>query len=277
MSDPNKHHYLPAFYLSKWSDPASKQVVEFSRPYGNTVKTRDRHPNGAGYLTGLYTGHSLPEGERNRLEARFLSSVDGVASLALNRMLAGEGIDTWPSSQRSEWVTFLMTLLLRMPWDFQVLRETVLADFSDVEPEISDEALLLVAQELMTHKGIGQLIFDMSWSVLAIEGPDNELLTSDWPVMMTTTLTEQDAFIVLPISPEKVFVAGKERSTIERMRNNGAENVYAAVNRSTVRHARNYVYGKSRLHQAFVEAEMSAVPYTSLMERFADFRSADVT
>ena len=47
-----KHHYIPVFYLKQWMGPKNT-VCEYSRPY-DKVKTRSAHPDGTGYVRGLY-------------------------------------------------------------------------------------------------------------------------------------------------------------------------------------------------------------------------------
>jgi hypothetical protein len=48
-----KHHYIPSFYSREWAG-ADGRLCEYSRPYKQVVP-RWTHPDGTGYVRGLYT------------------------------------------------------------------------------------------------------------------------------------------------------------------------------------------------------------------------------
>jgi hypothetical protein len=76
-----KHHYIPVFYLRQWMG-ARQTVCEFSRPY-DRVKTRFPHPDGTGYVRGLYAIDDLDANVANAIEDMFLKPSDGMAAEAL--------------------------------------------------------------------------------------------------------------------------------------------------------------------------------------------------
>ena len=63
----DKHHYIPVFYSSEWAGPDG--LCEF-RPY-DAVKPKRVHPDGTGYLRGLYTVHAMIPALPNSLSANF--------------------------------------------------------------------------------------------------------------------------------------------------------------------------------------------------------------
>lgn len=74
---PEKHHFLPQFYLSRWAINDGK-LVQFSRPNpnsGNVVPQR-KYPAGTGYKPGAYAFEGLPPEKRGLLEKRMMQPLD---------------------------------------------------------------------------------------------------------------------------------------------------------------------------------------------------------
>jgi len=106
-----KHPYIPVFYLKQWAGPDGR-LCEFRRPY-KEVKPRMTHPDGTGYVRGLYTFGDLPPGTADFLEQRFLLRADDRAYAALCLLLA-DNVD-FDNDTKSAWSRFLMTLFHRNP------------------------------------------------------------------------------------------------------------------------------------------------------------------
>jgi hypothetical protein len=70
-----KHHHIPVFYLKQWMG-TKNTVCEFSRPY-DRVKTRSPHPDGTGYVRGLYAIDDPDANVVNAIEDMFLKPNDG--------------------------------------------------------------------------------------------------------------------------------------------------------------------------------------------------------
>jgi hypothetical protein len=85
-SENEKHHYLPVFYLKQWAGTDGR-LCEFSRPY-KSVEPRRTHPDGTGYVRGLYKIEGLPPQTMNVIETKFLKPADGLASDALKALAA---------------------------------------------------------------------------------------------------------------------------------------------------------------------------------------------
>ncbi|TPI27333.1 DUF4238 domain-containing protein, partial [Mesorhizobium sp. B3-1-9] len=118
---PHRHHFLPVFYLRQWAG-ADQKIVRFTRPYGNVVKPRRVHPDGAGYIERLYAVEGLPDDAKQDLETEFLSPVDSRAADALKVLLEGDDLT---QAQRRAWAGFIATLLFRMPSDIAALKENI--------------------------------------------------------------------------------------------------------------------------------------------------------
>ena len=107
-----KHHFIPVFYLKRWGN-ADGRLCEFRRPH-KLVVPRRTHPDGTGYVRGLYTLEGLAPGRENIVETQFLKSIDNAASKALAGMMEGQEFSE-PTEMKTAWSRFLMSLLVRHP------------------------------------------------------------------------------------------------------------------------------------------------------------------
>src|SRR5215467_13064135 len=108
----DKHHYVPVFYTKEWVGPDGR-ICEYSRPY-DVVKPRRVHPDGMGYVRGLYT---VPRNETRVaefIEREFFKITDNGAARVLQMLKSGEQI-AWTTDTRSTWSRFIISLMLRNP------------------------------------------------------------------------------------------------------------------------------------------------------------------
>ena len=88
-------------------------VCEFSRPY-DRVTTRPPHPDGTGYVRGLYAIDDPDANVVNAIEDMFLKPNDGMAAEALHCLLR-EVPFPQPQRMRHAWTRFILSLLIRYP------------------------------------------------------------------------------------------------------------------------------------------------------------------
>jgi hypothetical protein len=212
-----KHHYIPVFYLKHWMG-SKDTVCEFSRPR-DRVKTRHVHPDGTGYVRGLYAIDDLDPNVVNAIENMFLKPSDGMAAEALHCLLSEEPF-THPAKMRHAWTRFLLSLLLRYPQAIgqmkKQLRENVERmyiehrkpeepeTFAEYEATLGTNELARLhgklMMDLMQDSKMGRLIFGMYWGVVAFTNCKHELLTSDRPVVSNKFPISAN-HVCLPISP----------------------------------------------------------------------------
>lgn len=58
LNAPNKHHYLPVFYLNRWTGEDGR-LFRYYRPYQDVVASPIT-PSNTGFEDGLYTLDGLP-------------------------------------------------------------------------------------------------------------------------------------------------------------------------------------------------------------------------
>lgn len=295
MPDPTDHHYLPIFYLSRWLG-SDDQVCRFSRPYGNKVVSKRVSPKGTAYEEHLYSirrekGPPLPD-----METDFMSKLDSEAAIALEHLEDGLPESEWDARFRSAWSRFIWSQSIRTPSEISQLKSSVKQAWSasipdlqkryaemrsddmpssvheylaSVDPYEEDRFALRIARTLMDHSKIGQVVNNMHWQVLNFEGCGIPLMTSDRPVWMTTTFSEADAFMMMPIGPNRLFVATRDVETRERLGAQKRKSQAKNVNKLMVQHALKYVFAVDDKMSDFVAKHFATKRHSTHMERLA--------
>ena len=268
-SESEKHHYLPVFYLKQWVG-ADGRLCEFSRPYG-AVKPRRTHPDGTGYVRGLYKIDGLPPETMNVIETKFLKPVDGLASDAM-KALATDQPFSKPAEMRHSWARFILSLMVRYPEAIETmkrqLRENVQKMYAETrkytDPPTFEEYEAIngtdemarvhgkLLMDLMQDSKMGRLIFGMHWGVIAFSKYEHSLLTSDRPVV-TNVFAIGANHVCLPIGPARLFCACETTEAETRMQRLDPDHVMRVMNDEIARRAFRYVYGDDDKQLRFVE------------------------
>jgi hypothetical protein len=132
----DKHHYIPVFYSKEWAG-SDGRMCEYSRPF-EIVKPRRVHPDGTGYVRGLY---SVPHNDARTsefIEREFLKITDNEASRVLQMLNRREQIE-WTSETRSAWSRFIISLLIRNPENVRRLAAEVVGFFDPDDGELEEK------------------------------------------------------------------------------------------------------------------------------------------
>jgi Protein of unknown function (DUF4238) len=98
MSNGEKHHYIPKFYLKQWTG-IDRRLCEYSRPF-DRMKTYRRYPSETAYEYGLTTLTTYPDPVSEIVERKLMQAIDSSAANALRFLgtsFAG------PRKQQSQW------------------------------------------------------------------------------------------------------------------------------------------------------------------------------
>jgi len=284
MELPRKHHFNPAFYLGRFAGPDG-HIREMRLVRGKMV-LKSRHPDATGFQTDLYRLEGVPEEHSQHLEVHFMSPLDNGASKALERMEAGDVID-WPADERSNWVRFAVGFFFRNPANVALIKTHIANIFSAATEALErnyDEvrgpndpstfaevyanrnpagaeihATNFIA-ELIDNDRLGPTIFDMHWAVLDMKRSKFSVLTSDRPLYMPLPLGKPDAYILLPLSPTRYFVATRQRQTIAALNNIDRTTFVREVNTAVVQQAREFVWARDDAQREFVTKHFARLP-----------------
>jgi hypothetical protein len=239
-----------------------------------------KYPDATGYLRGLNTFARLRPELADFLENRFFRTVDNQAALVL-QMLLQDKVD-FDQKMQCAWSRFLMTLLHRHPEGMKRIGGKVAAGFpgeledavrasyarlrqdgdpatyeefrSTITDADIDQVHLLVLHKVMDSENVGTVLNRLRWAVIQIDDTHHRLLTSDRPMLMTNGLAQADAHILMPISPNRIFVAARNVGVVRqihaKIEHRGGVQV---LNNHIVRQARSYVYAIDEAALPFME------------------------
>jgi hypothetical protein len=286
MNEPTRHHYVPVFYLSRWKD-SDECICRFSRPFGSTIKVDQIAPKATAFEPGLYETHGLPPDQAQAMERDFMAKIDNDAAMALTVLEKGPSEKTLTMEIRNNWSRFLVAQMLRAPRDIAQLKKSVQQEWNkeamalegfqnQQNPANADELVFDIARLLMEHPQICSLLNGMYWRVLDVPQEADLLLTSDNPVWMTSTLVNDDDFLVVPISPRKIFAATMTLEMFCRLQAQQRGTLVKSINTITVQHAVKFVYGQTEDSLPLVQEHMSSRRHSTWLERLAAIRGHEI-
>jgi hypothetical protein len=187
-----------------------------------------------------------------------------------------------------------MTLIYRNPESLERLRKRVMRNYpralasirdsyatlrdSD-DPETFEEfaagkhdaaverVALGVLQGIMDSTQVGNVLNRMIWGIISTTGARFPLLTSDRPLVTTMKLGSNESHIVMPISPNRAFVAaGSEETKARIIEADRCGRFATELNDRIARQARRYVYSTTDSQLRFVENRLGKMERAFLWE-----------
>jgi hypothetical protein len=234
------------------------------------------------------------------METEFMARLDRGAAEALEKLEIRVPLSKWSDELRSHWARFLLAQGLRSPDSISELKTIYesewranVGDFEQIylesraqgddtsygeflrqnNLEYRDEYALRHIQELMDLQKVGEAILALQWHVFETPDSSNSLLTSDRPVLMRLPLGGDGALIVIPIGPNRVFVAAA-RKEAQKLRGSVMRSQFVkSLNRQVVRQAHKYVVSINGQLFTFIGKHMAAEPAPSLGEQLMKTRA----
>ena len=280
MSEPNKHHYLPVFYLTQWAGSDGK-LIRYYRPHRDVVGSRIA-PANTGYEHGLYRLEGYQPEFINAVEKEYMAKVvDEPASRALKVIVEGDYSKMTPELQVA-WTRFVMSLMFRTPHMIDYitkeaernLRSNLQSDHGEYEslrapthpptllgfverytPAVFSGAGKSFLPGIIDNPKIGNAILRMGWWTWTLDSKHHfpDLLTSDSPVVRYHGLGDERCVIALPISPRRAFFATRNSAALNAAMARGSARVAKELNALMVNLAQNSVFGSDDRHLRFVE------------------------
>ncbi len=273
-----KHHYIPVLYLSQWAD-GNGRLYEFSRPNGRSeVSVRPTGPKGTGYERGLYRLTGVPEDASEAVERKFMAQVDSLAKKALD-VLLGEDTPAWTVPLRSAWSRFVTGLIFRNPervrearkfledfWlhdydnrveEYNRAKKPSDTDYIDYIASSAERVGLRFTMDQIDNTTIGSRINEMEWWTIDVTKVGRKLFTSDRPVILEHGLAHPHSYLLLPISPTRLFLATNTREQANTLRAIPNRELVKSVNKHVIRRAQRYAWGTDKTELSFVAKHLS--------------------
>jgi hypothetical protein len=277
MSVPKKHHYLPEFFMQRWADDQG-DVTEYRRPHSDLV-VKKRHPAATGYIFELYADQTKDDPvERQALELVFMQKVDSLAADALAH-LESEGTKPKDTELQSAWSRFLMSLMHRSPERVKYLVDKVrefeegtlnpnlkrqydtlrgpvdpptFEEWFEAKGPITSELTMRLIRLLIDSENIGPVLNSMRWTVHKTDGAFG-FLTGDLPILISNGLGHDQAFVMLPVGPSRLFIASPNADVIKSFTTQSANALQRGINDACVRQSRHVIIASRDSQTAFID------------------------
>jgi hypothetical protein len=289
VSDPERHHHLPIFYLKQWA-ALDGRVIRYYRPHREVV-AHPIAPKNTGYEESLYSLEGYKPEQRNVIEKNFMApEVDDPAVAPLRIFLERRPVSELTLPMKQAWTRFLMALHVRSPGRVQqitsqgaeALRAMLSKDPEEYEavrkpddpptlvgwveryaPALIENYGKTLLPGIMTHQATGNEIIRMHWGVLGSSGANPDILTCDRPLFLSHGIDDPKCLIALPISPRAIFLASREQGTLDKLIGMESSALIRAANESIVTQADRYVYGAHGRALGFVERWLAPLSNSS--------------
>ncbi|MBX7501885.1 DUF4238 domain-containing protein [Qipengyuania sp. YG27] len=260
MSEPNRHHYLPEFYLSRWT--VDGVLWRFLRPRGpkHEIHARRVAPKAIGFQPNLYA-YPRPEDPRHRqtIEADFLQKIDSKGAASLKKLEGGEAASP---NDKIHIVQLLLSFIHRTPGRIQFLQNELRNRLpKDFNPEqLPDDFFRhsalgvftdLVASDMMISELVRFSIF-----LLSVGENKHRLMTSDRPTILSDGLHHIHSFVMLPIGPNKLLILAKSRDVPDAFANQPSGKLITAINDAVVTQAEALAIGNKISDRHFIDKRL---------------------
>jgi hypothetical protein len=284
MSDPEKHHYLPVFYLKQWA-ALDGRVIRYYRP-NREVVAHPITPKNTGYEQGLYSLEGYKPEQRNVIEKNFMApDVDNPAVAPLRNFLERRPASELTLPMKQAWTRFLMSLHVRNParveqitgQGAEALRQMLAKDPEDYNavrkpddpstlvewveryaPALIENYGKSILPGIVTHQPTGNEIIRMHW-VVGSYGATPDILTCDQSLYLSHGVNDPKCVIALPLSPYAIFFASRQANSLDKLMRMERSALIRSINETVVTQAARYVYGAHDRALAFVERWLAPV------------------
>lgn len=291
----SKHHYIPAFYLRRWERQSDMKLTEFTMPFGSKIAAKSVGAKSTGFGEGLYSLEGYEPDLAQQVEDQFFKPIDDEASNALGMFERYGHRAPWDSESRSAWTRFLLSLLLRCPEDIEALRGWWRSEvFGSPGPEaeaqyarargpehperfseflrsqpvtMKDRHQFQSLYALIDNASVGAEINHMEWRILESPLAAPSFLSSDRPVIRTSSLRGAGAHIALAIGPRLLFIATPDTGVLNSVLKADQIKLVKEINCQIVEGAQRFVYGCDEKQSRFIKNHFGVNPQPRLVEQ----------
>ncbi|WP_417616678.1 DUF4238 domain-containing protein [Parasphingorhabdus sp.] len=248
MNIPRDHHYLPRFYLDRWT--RNGKVFRYVRPLGKEgpMDGKWKPPSAIAYERDLYQQPDISGlAESQALELRFFQKIDDRAAVALRKL---DQHEQGSEQDRVALSQFIISLLHRSPSRLRAIR-TELAKRTDGAPYkglkgrdfdkvLKSTANRLLAMLVESPEGTSIL---SKFKAFRIDtgGASKKLLTSDRPITVSAQLIASDAFIILPYAPDRLVVLTHHEPIASSFSSQDPNTLVEGINQAVVEQSEDMV------------------------------------
>ncbi len=260
MSLPAKHHYLPKFYLNRWT--RGGKLIRFTRPCGieSEIDMKSKSPSAVAYQKNLY---KLTDTENSKdsqfVEMQILQKIDDKAAIAFQNL---DDNSSESKADKAAIARFMLSLLHRSPSRLKSLRHklslsTKNTPYESLEGEEQEKVLysntnrLLV--ELVNSNNGMEIISSFKLFTINTEGASLKLITSDLPVTVSSDFISENSFMMMPHSPDKIIILTHKEEVIKSFASQEKDVLVRGINMAIIEQSKELIIACSSKPKRLVE------------------------
>jgi uncharacterized protein DUF4238 len=256
VSVPEKHHFLPRFYLERWA--SGGKVTRFVRPRGAgyPIHRKSVAPAAVAYERNLYEVPTAnTPAARQMLELEFYQRIDDRAAIALDKI---DREQHGTANDRIAFAQFVLSLLLRNPAHIEHARNQLRAalrkrpDESGFEDMLTAEVNLMLADIIQSPRSV-EMMASMKVFKIGTPKASLSLLTSGRPTMLSHNIPSRDGFILFPYAPDKMIALVNDPDVASAFYTQEPDALVRAINDAVVVQAQSVVIGGEDADREFVD------------------------
>lgn len=283
MSEPEKHHYLPRFYLINWASKSDGKVQYFFREGERFLSSRIS-PKNTGYENNLYSLKKVAP-ENLQLVEKFLNKEFDSPASNLFKKIESSGINSFSHEEKELFARFLFSLrfrgasyLKKIKKDGKALlcqkieeeKENLLPGFSPSNllehfenffPGGFDNIPLMTWATTLKNSKVLARLCELHWWTLNLKGNSYQLLTSDNPFVI---LNNPIRSIYIPIGPYKAFFVSENAETEQRFIQLSKSKLVKSLNREIVSQAKSKIFSQNNHQEKFIEKYLPKSAFSNL-------------
>jgi len=275
--DPEKHHYIPEFYLRWWTGEDGR-LDRYTREYRGKMMVRRSFPSETGFVKKLYESPGENPELRNWMETALFQRIDSRAARVLVK-LNSDPVPNLSIEEMSAWSIFIRSLHHRTPDGIEKFRQSGQREWLEAldkarnlyprlrgqnDPETFEEyrklhtsaqvdkMILRVLPSILFSERVGIFLNGLHKKVIDTWGATPEFLISDALLAMTNGLQIPGGHYAIPLSPRRIMVATHEESTLRDILNMEGKELATNMNRWAVERARHFVGARNRNQDRFI-------------------------
>lgn len=287
---PNKHHFIPQFWIKNWAGTDGK-VQRFRNPYKRIVSSQRKFPAAVGWFKGLYDIST--HGKKTLdFETLLFRKIDQSASNLFNRLKA----TPLPALRKSDTVSlgiFITSLLHRSPAGLEAmnkLAEKMERDIrADLRPKYSKirgpndppdvesyEALLGpnahkdhmagMFHTVLGNENVVNAFINLFWRRIDLPPEAPNLLLSDDPLIRTNGLLYHDGHVAFPLTPRSAVIGVYDEQYFHELFSQPLVKLAKLMNLQAVESAREFVVDQDERQLRFISNRFGSKPRPTLSE-----------
>jgi hypothetical protein len=133
-----------------------------------------------------------------------------------------------------------------------------------LDPTYHDTTALRLLPGVIDNANLGTFINRMSWGILTLNSIHRSLLVSDYPLVISNGIKNDNGHLALALGPNKLFVACYRKDLFDHLISQTAEETIFNYNRCVVERANRFVGSSNTAQRRFIENRFGAKPLNFL-------------